>query len=260
MKVATKMCERNISRGIPWHKDLSLKNKEIIVGKTCIYCGDIIGIFGPATKYHPECFDKHRKISQRKNYLKLHPNKEWEPKYCEDCGKLTEKTKWNKVNATRCDICQMKYTKKKVKGYIRPSRKGKKSKICAYCGKEFITNHLNNKYCPEHREVQHRRKTESDIANKIEKYVIAKDYLKHNGRINRNKKTGTFDTSPKYGPVEHIKTTNGEPNWEIEKKDVNRIKIETFSNKKNNRDYCLTEGDLLRGNAFEFKKKYGSEK
>jgi len=149
----------------------------------------------------------------------------------------------------------MLYTKKRMKNYRTPKSKEIKYGICSICGVKFETSHGNIKKCDTHRYRRHKRRRVSDITNTTEKYHIGDEYMKKNGgRINKNKRLGTFDTSPSHiGNVEHKKKTHID-----EIKAVSKLKKETFKKSKYRGNYTANEGDYLRGDMNEYKEKYGS--
>jgi len=249
-----------IDAGIPWYRDLSLSTKEIIVGRVCLSCGEIIGeeLNGTCAnkQRHSECQKEHRKKLQLKSSQKRNPpqylNKK---KYCVDCGKELRKSKVISSLANRCDWCQFLKTKQNQKKYVRNDREITVGVGCIICGKFTPAKNYNKKYCDDCKD-GNKRITESEINSQEDKYNTAMEYMKKHGRIKTKKPTGTYDTSPSHiGNVEHMKTKNNKPNFEQERKAVSKIKNETLKSSKYHGQYSVCEGDVIRGDAFNYKKK-----
>lgn len=238
------------------------KNKKIYSPKYCVDCNKLLD--KSKWKRHnvkrcEECQIKY--VSDyTKAYSKTHyryrgtpKREEYPPKYCKDCGELIEKNKWNKPNATRCNICQYKFNK----SHPSSSHYGRKdlqvivAVTCKICNKLITTNSSRRKICEECLSYKRTRVPASyEKKTPDEKYKLGKKYIKKiNPKLYYDKKMerlGTFDTSPERGDVSKIKRDkSGNPDWEKERKAVDRLLNKTF-NKKKGYGYSMTEGDVKR--------------
>ena len=136
------------------------------------------------------------------------------------------------------------------------------------CGRR--TSHSTKLYCPEcyyerkgkkidSPKDTSRRKYLSNVLSRKEKELIAKLYaenlnpqLYHTELLER---IGTLDTSPrKIGHVDKLLRKNdGTPDWDKELKVVKKLVKKTYNKGTYKEDYSLTEGDIKRNLAKEFK-------
>jgi hypothetical protein len=246
------MAKTNRKHNVPWYRSIKLSHKEIIVGIVCLECGEIIGTNDRRTKYHTECFKKHRADRQWKNT----PILSYSEKYCIDCGKIMDESKWSRPQSIRCDWCQFLYSKEyssKRHYYERKSIEATVAVTCIICNKLVLTNHKSSMYCKDcikakanrYATNKNKKLTRNEKSKKGREY-----YLKLNKKLYGDEvieRLGTFDTSPRRGDVSKIKREkNGKPDWEREQRDINRLKKKTLSKKKYKRHYIMTDGDRIR--------------
>ena len=238
--------EKNIS----WDKDITLTRKEIIVGKICPICNEMIND-NMRLLYHRECHKKLRCEKQKKRYKKK-LQKDYPPKHCIDCNVLLPKEKWNKPLVKRCDLCQIKYNRKSHKKYDK-DRYGYRRDItvavtCIICGKIIPASSTNRKYC--HRHTYSVVKKDKD-KRKVDREKYKADKIKEWQRKFRTKDSreglGTYTTTSRfrqYPPDKLVTDKEGNPDFEKEREQIDRLKNKTYNPR--NQGYSKTEGDRKR--------------
>lgn len=229
---------------IPWDKDLTIRNQEIIVGRICLHCGEIIETNLIQYYYHPECFRLVKSKRNSKYYAAI--RKIPEPKHCLDCGELLPESQWNMTHVKRCGYHQYLHSKSIIRKYVRQDRDITVGTICIVCGEFFPCKSTTAKYCPECRRGA-KQISKLEKLTEVEKTNRIKEYRKKTFTHSNKEKLGTWDTA--YPFKQHYKTNicikKGKPDFESEQKLVGLLKVKTFN--KHNRLYNTSEGDYLRG-------------
>lgn len=229
-----------MNKNIDWSKRLKLCKKEIIVGRVCLECGEIIGEDAFHTRFrHIECNIKHRKRYEKARYSYV--KKFFPPKYCIDCGVLLDKIKWNKSHIIRCDLCQFKKNKKYQSKYYKSRTCTVIAVTCVVCGEIMPCHHSATKYCRKHRHHVNKKHKDKKLTYE-EQNKQTKEFQKKLVKKNKIERLGTYDTSLKYD----IAVKGNGINFEREEKAVQILKKKTF-NKLRKKLFSLTEGDIKRG-------------
>jgi hypothetical protein len=218
---------------VPWYRDIRLSKMELSVGRTCVYCGEIIETDSQSRMYHPECFKKRRRdryIERWRENHKFYQKKE-QPKYCIDCGELIPKERWNIPHVKRCIICQYKRNQLNVKNAGKYRHGVVVAVTCVRCHELILTDTCFPKYCEKCKGI---KKREKGILSTKEKRRIGEDYRKKIfGNVNTVNKLGTFVTSSRYGDVATMKRAeDGNISWDKERKHIDYLTHVTFRKRK----------------------------
>ena len=238
-------------KNISWDKDMKLSRKEIIVGKICPVCNEMIND-NMRLSFHRECYKKIRCERHKKVYREK-IRKDYPPKYCIDCNVLLPKEKWNKPLVKRCDLCQIKFNRKGRPEYDKERYKNRReitiAVTCIICGEIIPTKSTNRKYCHRHTySVVKKDKDKRKVDREKYKRDMTKKYLNKNKTISDSReRLGTYQTSNRFKqyPVEKlVKDKEGNPDFEKEREQIDRLKNKTYNPR--NQGYSKTEGDRKR--------------
>lgn len=237
-------------------KKMRWDNKQVIVMKTCIDCGELVVA---KINYNNRCKDRCNKceyeVSGRVRNEDYTPD--WKIGKCRYCNKEIVKRTKNQVFCSKCkEIYSIMYTReycrafrehirKNANRYYRNVIKKNKPKRFCICGKD-ITKTRRRKYCKDcAKEVF----AEQSSKNAREYYRNYK-YAISDRVVNR---PGTNATRKKFSLK---RKKNGKPNWAAEKRDIEKIKRKTY--RKPNEVYVL-EGDKIRFSKKQLDKIYDGE-
>jgi len=254
--ISRKQC--NIDK-IPWYRDITLYNEELIIGKVCLECGEIVGTNHSQVIRHKKCQMVYRR--RRQEETRQRKKSTIKPKYCVDCGELMRESTWNISNSTRCLRCQYEFTLKNAK----PNKEYRGYTVavtCVLCGEIVLTKYSSTKYCKkcggESMSIPNDDTSISIKETNSDKYFRRSRQLKeYNKKLyprmmldKKYEKPGTYDTYGKYGQYptnELAKDKDGNPNFDKEQELVSHIKKNTFSSRKyKKRSTIPREGDLIR--------------